>query len=198
MEHSEKYVLITVLLLTIFWQLVYAVAVGLVLAAVLFLKRMSDISADKTIIRDLTSPEEEPSWEDETIVSPEIRRKVIFKHLEGPMFFGMTTFFRNKVADMMDIQILVLRLEKVPFMDQSGVYALESSIEGLHKRKVIVAITGANEQVLTLMKDMNIIPRLISDRHVFVDLPACSDWLREMLEKEEGMSDEFKSTEATH
>ena len=92
MEYSERTVLISVLLLTVFWQLVYAVAVGLVLAAFVFLKRMSDISSSRVIINDLNvAHSQEPIWEDEVLIAPEIREKVIFKHLNGPLFFGFVT-----------------------------------------------------------------------------------------------------------
>lgn len=193
MEFSEKAIMLTVLLLTVFWQLVYAVAVGLVLAAVLFLKRMSDVSADQVVIRDLNrAHEEEPLWENEIEIDPEIRKKVIFKHLNGPMFFGIVTDFRNQISDMSDIHLLVIRMVKVPFIDQSGLYALEAAIEELHKQDVIVALSGTNDQALKQLYNMNVVPGLVSERHVFKKFSECSLWLRKVLEKENGLEEELK------
>lgn len=193
MEFSEKAILLTVLLLTVFWQLVYAVAVGLILAVVLFMKRMSDISADQVVISDLNhAHKEEPLWEDEIIIAPEIRKKVIIKHLSGPMFFGIVSHFRNLISQMPDIHLLVIRMVKVPFIDQSGLYALEAAIEDLHKQDVIVALSGTNDQALKQLHNMNLIPGLVSERHVFKEFSDCTLWLREVLEKENGLEEELK------
>ena len=193
MEMSDKVILIVVFLLTVFWQLVYAVGLGLVLAAVLFFKRMSDVSADQVVISDLNqTQEEERLWEDEITISPEIRKKVILKHLSGPMFFGIVADFRDVVSALSDLRLLVIRMEKVPFIDQSGLYALEAAIEELNKADVIVALSGPNDQAMGLLRSMNIIPDLLSERHVFKDFSDCTRWLREVLEKENGLEEELK------
>ena len=192
MELSEKIILISVLLLTVFWQLVYAVAVGLVLAAFVFLKRMSDISSSGVVINDLNvAHSQEPIWEDEITIAPEIREKVIFKHLNGPLFFGFVTHFRTMVSDLPDIHLLVIRMEKVPFVDQSGVYALEAAIEELHKLDVIVALSGVNDQVMDALHVMHVVPDYVPDRFVFREFSECNKWLKEILEKEEGLEKEL-------
>ncbi|MEM6800237.1 MAG: SulP family inorganic anion transporter [Bacteroidota bacterium] len=193
MEWSEKIILITVLLLTVFWQLVYAVGVGLVMAALVFLKRMSDISTDTLRIVNLEeSHEEEPLWEDEIQIADGIRDKVLFKHLDGPMFFGIVNHFRNVVANLKDSHILVIRMEKVPFIDQSGMYALESVIGDLHQRGVIVVLCGVNEQVAGFLRDMLIIPDWVKEKYVFDNFEDCSSWLRNILSTEGALDHELK------
>jgi len=120
-------------------------------------------------------------WEDESSIPDSIREKVVFKHLSGPMFFGFATHFKNLLSDLGDLHVVVIRLEKVPFIDQSGVYALEASLEDLRNQGVIVVITGPNEQVCGKMRDMNIIPQLVSENHVFKDFNSCKLWLKEVL-----------------
>lgn len=198
MEASEKIILILVLLLTVFWQLVYAVGVGLVLASLVFLKRMSDISAKTAKVSNLkTAQQEDPLWEDEIVIAPEIRENVLFKHLSGPMFFGIVNNFRNLVSDLGHAHLLVIRMEKVPFVDQSGVYALEASIEELHKQEVIVVISGANQASIKLLTDMGVIPGLVPERHVFENFSDCRAWLREVLTTENGLEDELKKLVST-
>lgn len=193
MTNSEKFILITVLLLTVFWQLVYAVAIGLVIAAFVFLKRMSDISIEKIEIRNLEEAQKESAlWDDEVEISEEMRDKVIFKHLDGPMFFGIVSDFKNLVTEFKDIHLLVIRLEHVPFFDQSGYYALETLIEQSHDRGVVVALCGANEEINKEMKTHKIVPDMISDRHYFMHFDECRNWLREVLEKENGVEEEMK------
>lgn len=193
MELSEKVILLTVLILTVFWQLVYAVGVGVVIAAFVFLKRMSDSAADQLIITDLNQNEnDEPLWEDELVIVPEIREKVYFKHLNGPLFFGFVSHFRNNVSDLPEIHLLVIRMERVPFIDQSGIYALEAAVDDLREQGVIVALSGVNEESRQLMQDMNIIPRLIAERHIFNDFADCRAWLGDILKDEESLQAELK------
>ena len=117
---------------------------------------------------------------------------MIFKHLNGPMFFGIVTDFRNQISDMSDIHLLVIRMVKVPFIDQSGLYALEAAIEELHKQDVIVALSGTNDQALKQLYNMNVVPSLVSERHVFKKFSDCTLWLREVLQKENGLEEELK------
>jgi SulP family sulfate permease len=82
-------------------------------------------------------------------------------------------------------------MRKVPFMDQSGVYALEASIEDLRAEGVLVVITEPNEQVMEKMKGMKIIPRLVSENHVFNDFKNCKVWLKEVISSEEKLAAEL-------
>lgn len=187
MDRTEASVLITVLILTVFWQLVYAVAIGLVLASIIFLKRMSDISSDTMQLSNLDDEHrDEPLWEDELAMSEEVRQRVIFKHMNGPLFFGMTTHFRRVVNDLPEIRMLVIRMERVPFIDQSGVYALEASLEELKQQRVLVAISGANAEAVKLMRSMGLIPRYVHEHLVFDDFNACRKWLRKAILKPDG------------
>lgn len=185
MQWSEKFILITVLLLTVFWQLVYAVAVGLVLAAIVFLKRMSDLSADRVVVSDLTLDTKEiPDWQSEISMNESLRKEVVIKRLNGPLFFGFTSHFRGMMSELPDMKIFVMRLDRVPFIDQSGVYALEAAIEELQKKNVVVALSGANKQVKSLLTKMNVIPDLLPSSHVFDTFTECKVWLKTKAEKD--------------
>lgn len=192
METSAKVILITVLVLTVFWQLVYAVGVGLVMASIVFLKKMSDESHRRTVITNLGKNMGTGAlWEDELTIPESIREKVIFKHLSGPMFFGFATYFKSMVNKLGSIHILVIRMEDVPFIDQSGLYALEDSIEALQKQGVVVALSGLNEQGMKQAKNMKLVPHLVSERHVFAHFDDCKVWLREVVQSEEKMNAEI-------
>ena len=182
MDSSEKIILLTVLLLTVFWQLVYAVGVGLVMAALVFLKRMSDVSSKRVEIRSLANAKFDV-WGDEVEISKEIRERVLFKHLNGPMFFGIVTEFRNLVAELHEIDYLIIRMDRVPFIDQSGVYALDEAIQDLQDRDVKVAITCPNTKVLNSLEGLKMVPKTISHDLIFSDFQDCKNWLKEEINK---------------
>jgi SulP family sulfate permease len=180
MESSEKVILLTVLVLTVFWQLVFAVGVGLVLAAVVFLKRMSDVSNERAKVSSNTGSVEE-LWDDEVVMREDLKDKVKFKHMDGPMFFGVASDFKQLISSIGDIHMLVIRMEKVPFIDQSGLYALETAIEELHDKGVVVALCGANDQADGILHSMKIVPQMVPQDHVFDDFEQCKVWLRDVL-----------------
>ncbi|NNC82977.1 MAG: SulP family inorganic anion transporter [Flavobacteriales bacterium] len=192
MELSEKIILLTVLILTVFWQLVYAVFVGLVLAAFVFLKRMSDLSTERVEITPLKQVQkEDPLWDDEKMVSPAIREKVVFKHLDGPIFFGMVSDFRKLIDRLPDLHMLVIRMEQVPFIDQSGVRALEQALETLHRQEVVVVLCGVTPHVERQLRASKVIPKSITDEHVFNSFADCLKWMREVLKVQESLDAEL-------
>ena len=182
MEMNEKIILLTVLLLTVFWQLVYAVGVGLVMAAFVFLKRMSDASSKDVEVRSLVNTNSD-FWGDEIEIDEAIRERVLFKHLNGPMFFGIVTDFRNLVAELPEVDYLIIRMERVPFIDQSGVYALDEAIQDLQNRDVKVVLIGPNQQVIDLLEGLNMVPNTIPNDLIFSEFDDCKKWLAEQIRK---------------
>lgn len=194
MSKAEKFILLTVLILTVFWQLVGAVGVGLIMASVVFLKRMSDRAVDKMYVKDMAAyGDDDKRWEDEDVFPAEVKSKIMFKHLDGPMFFGVANDFKNLLSDLSpDSHLLVMRMENVPFVDQTGVYALEASIQELHKKEIVVAISGANKSVNRSLKAMKIVPEQIDPSHVFENFKDCTEWLERVIRKEDGWKDELE------
>ena len=194
MDKSEWIILLTVLILTVFWQLVGAVVVGLVMAALVFLARMSGVSAKAAEVKSLkTTHEDEPQWGDEVEIAEDIREKVVFKHMSGPMFFGIVSEFRTLVSELPDMHMFIIRMERVPFIDQSGVYALYEAVEELQNRNVLVAISGANDQVNNSLHGLGLVPNVVPERHVFKEFGDCRKWMVDILHKEGGIDDEIKT-----
>lgn len=193
MDRSERIILLTVLILTVFWQLVGAVVVGLVMAALVFLSRMSGVSAKEVKVRSLKlTHEDEPLWGDEIDIAEDIRDKVIFKHMSGPMFFGIVSEFRTLVSELPDIHMLIIRMQRVPFIDQSGVYALQEAIEELKNQDVLVVICGANTEVEKSLRCLELIPDVVPERHVFKEFVDCREWMVDVLHREDGIDQELR------
>jgi SulP family sulfate permease len=173
---TDAVIAMIVLLVTVFLDLLTAVGIGLVLAAVLFMKKMSDITEEKTKVRRLGFYEDELSWPDEQIPQY-MKDNVIIKHLDGPLFFGFASGFENMMSRLPDFKVVIMRMEKVPMIDQSGLYAMEESIRRLEEKGVDVLFTGLQKQPESILRAIKIIPDLISEQNLFADFKNCIAWV---------------------
>ncbi|MDH3796252.1 MAG: SulP family inorganic anion transporter, partial [Flavobacteriaceae bacterium] len=89
---SEVIVMIVVLVLSTFWNLVYAVGIGLVIASLMFMKKIGDLTAKRSGVRALGVEE---AWADERNFPERLREEVFIKHIRGPLFFGTTSEFQQ-------------------------------------------------------------------------------------------------------
>jgi SulP family sulfate permease len=183
---ADAVVLLLVLSITIFGNLLHAVGVGVVLACVLFMKKSSDIVENESSLEALTGFGGEKPWEDESAIYKNYSNKIFIKHLYGPMFFGFTSKFQELIKQLKgDARILIIRMDKVPHIDQSGMYALEESITDLQKDQVVVVFTCIQPKAYDLLKKIGIIPMLVPDIHVFNTFKDCEVWLKDNLNSEE-------------
>ncbi|MDR3111561.1 MAG: STAS domain-containing protein [Elusimicrobiota bacterium] len=115
---SDSIVLIITLLLTVFVNLVYAIEIGMLFAAFLFMKRMSDISGiDES--SDVYEGVEEFDLKDKTKL-----KDVVIYEINGPFFFGAAGTFIEYMEKLRDCKAIILRMRKVPAMDETGYHAL--------------------------------------------------------------------------
>lgn len=180
---SDAIVMVVVLLLTVFWDLIMAVGFGMVIASIAFMKKMSEIAEENTEMAELSEHMDEIQWEDEVQISDEDAKKVYIKHLYGPLFFGFSTRLKEMVSQLPDIKIFIIRMERVPYMDQSGTYALEEIISDLKDKGITVVITGLQDQPSIIMERMHIIPDLVESKHVFKDITDLSGTIHEILKE---------------
>jgi len=173
---AEVIIMIVVLLLSTFWNLVYAVGIGLIIASIVFMKKMGDSTAEKS---DVKSLKEEKAWDDELNFPEELKEKVFIKHIKGPIFFGSTSHFQILSKQVPDTAMYVIvRMEKVPYIDQSGLYAIEDALLGLEKKNIHPLIVDIQNQPLYLMESIDIIPDLIPKEHLFDNFNDCTDWIK--------------------
>ncbi|MFZ1785842.1 MAG: SulP family inorganic anion transporter [Ferruginibacter sp.] len=175
---ADAAIMIIVLFITVFLDLLVAVAIGMVMAAFLFMKKMSDITEEKTRITEIGDIQLEQGWEDEEI-PPDMLKNVLVKHLDGPLFFGFASGFTERVSTLKDVKFVIIRMKKVPFIDQTGLYALEDAILTLEQRGIEVLLTGLQDQPRLMMERINIIPGLIPKENSFVAFRECVEWLKE-------------------
>ena len=161
---ADAVVLILVLLITTFGSLIQAVGIGVALASLLFMKKASDIGQSGMEVGPVSDFDGSIPWQDETAFYEEYKDKVIIKHLYGPFFFGFTSYFRDEIKKLSpDIKALIIRMDRVPYIDQSGLYALEDSIYELRAKGVEVILTKVQPQPLDKLRSIDIVPDLVPD-----------------------------------
>lgn len=179
---TDAVVMIVVLVLTVFIGLLEAVAIGMVMAALLFMKNIADVIENKTETAPLRDFSREIPWSDEGTIIDEIGDKVYIKHLDGPLFFGFSARFKELVTTLPNIRVVIIRMGKVPYIDQSGLYALEEAVMELRKEGIVVAFTGLQGQPEEMIRRINLIPGLVPESLSFENFRACVCWLRDYLE----------------
>lgn len=172
---SDAAVMLLVLVWTVFGNLIHAVAAGVVLASLLYMKKTGDLAEQDST---LTKLEPEPTWEDERSLPAD--RSVYIKHLAGPLFFGFASGFRALAEGLpKEIDTLVVRMDRVPLIDQSGLYTLEDTILQLTKDGKTVALTGLQPQPGDMLRKIGLIPNLVPEELVFDDFTSCRRWITE-------------------
>ncbi len=175
MPKAEVTIMIIVLILSVFWDLVFAVGLGLIIASLIFMKKMGDITSNQSKIASIS---EEIAWKDEEELSPKLKEEVFVKHLNGPLFFGFTSEFQQLAKQVPETaSIVVIRMDNVPYMDQSGLYAFEDIILDLAQKEIQILLVGLKEQPHYLMSRIDIIPDLISEDHIFDNFHECNEWI---------------------
>lgn len=164
---GDAFIILVVIVLTLFIGLTEAVITGFALASIMFMKKVSEVTEDKSTVVSAADVHNISSWKDEKNIPEKLCSKIYIKHLDGPLFFGFTSHFRVLTNSIPNIEIVIFRLRHVPYMDQSGLYAIEDAFEYLTNKGIRVYLTGLNEQPRHLLHETNIIPGLISENFVF-------------------------------
>ncbi|MEZ4898504.1 MAG: SulP family inorganic anion transporter [Saprospiraceae bacterium] len=175
---ADAIILIVVLLLTVFVDLLIAVAVGMVLASVLFMKKISEVVEHKMDSAQLKEFSREIPWSDEGDFVQKFGDHVYIFHLNGPLFFGFASRFNAILKALPDIHTVIIRMDRVTYVDQSGMYAMEEAIEDFLSRDIQVVITGLHGQAEDYLRRVRIIPGLVAEDLVFPDFKSCVEWLR--------------------
>jgi SulP family sulfate permease len=170
---TDSIVMLVVLVMTVFVDLLQAVAVGMVFASVLFMKKMSDIVEQNSVTGSVDSFSRNEVWPDEAVISEKVREQVYIEHFDGPIFFGFASKFQEMLSALPKVSVVIIRMGLVPYIDQSGIYALEDAVISLKKRGIIVLVTGIQVQPKDMLSNLGFIPNLIPEDHLFEDFLQC-------------------------
>ena len=143
---SDVTVLLITFFLTVIFDLTIAIEVGLVIACVLFMRRVME-TTEISVIKDEIDPnaESDIASNDEHLIIPE---DVEVYEINGPYFFGIATKFEEIMARLGDRpKVRIIRMRKVPFIDSTGIHNLTSLCEMSQKEKITIVLSGVNEKV---------------------------------------------------
>lgn len=169
---SDAFIMVTVLLLTVLVDLLQAVAVGLVMAALWFMKQMGDTAEAAAQGDSLANCTESYTLPDEQDIDEAIKQRVYLQHFDGPIFFGFTSQFKQIISGMPEMDTVIFRMKNVPHIDQSGMYAIEDAVLELKQRNINVIFSALQTQPENMLRRINLIPGLVSEEAVFDDFPS--------------------------
>ena len=179
---ADAIVLVLVLLITTFGSLIQAVGIGVALACLLFMKKSGDISEQGLEVGNVEDLDGSKPWQDEQEFYEKYKDKVIIKHLYGSLFFGFTSYFKDQIQTLNDdVKAVIFRMDRVPYIDQSGLYALEDIIFDLRAENIEVILVGLKEQPRDMLDAVDIIPDLVPEADLFENIEDGFDYLRGKL-----------------
>ncbi len=178
---SDILVLVATFLLTVIFDLVVAIEVGILMAAILFMKRMSEVA-------------EVQSWkylddtdEDEINDPDSIRLKKVPKHtfvyeINGPMFFGAADKFMN-ISLGVQTRVVVLRMRSVPAMDVNALHSLNKVWKACMKKRITLVLSHVQEQPLRMMQKAGF-DKLVGEENICANIDAALQRAQELLMEE--------------
>ena len=162
---SEVVVMLVVMFLSTVWNLVYAVGIGLVMASLMFMKKIGDLTESSS---EVTTGSKEKLWEDEKGSAILKNGDIAIKHINGPLFFGSTDGFQKLAKTISKgANTVLFRFDRMEYIDQSGLYALEDLLVDLSKQQKRIYFINLQNQPRYMMERVRLIPRLVSEQNIF-------------------------------
>ena len=191
MPRADVIVMFIVLFFTVFVDLIQAVGIGMVLSALMFMKKMGDVTSEKSTVISLTDTEDGP-WQDEINMPTKLKEEIYIKHLNGPLFFGYTNDFRKTVTEIpATASHVVIRMDRVPYIDQSGLFTLEEVLKMMIEKGKLPLIVGVQTQPMYRLESIDIVPDLVSRERVFDNFQDCMKWINQNVDDKYNSSNEL-------
>ena len=175
--------MLTVLFMTVFIDLIVAVATGMVMASMVFMKRMSDLQMENTTTINLPT-EEFPLHADEKQIMEQAEGQILLYHMEGPLSFGAAKGMVRRLSRFNDYKVLVLDLSGVPIVDFTAAMALNDMIRNTLDaagRKAI--LVGMRPKVKIFLKRQNILKPL-DEEFIHADRPSALSHAARIIEED--------------
>lgn len=158
---SDVIVLLATFALTVLIDLTVAIQVGVVLAAFLFLQRMSEVAQVSSIVGDLRQDDEENPNDPRAIAKREVPNGVEVFEIFGSLFFGAIERFKDAMRRVeKNPKVLIIRMRMVPAIDATGLQVLEDVFERTRREGGTLLFTGVAEQPLKAMEQSGLLERI--------------------------------------
>lgn len=176
-------VLLTTFFLTVFFDLILAIEIGMILSSFIFMKRMSEATSIKNAsnLLELSDGYADKLFEEEL---NDIPKNVLLYEINGPLFFGASQKFQEVITDLnQQPKILILRMRNVPFIDATGLNRLKEICRQLQLKGTTILISGANHEVKTELLKANIYA-MISKYNIHDNINSAIQRAKNILEQE--------------
>ena len=164
LKHAPKddlFVLLIVLFLTVFYNLVSALGIGIVLASLLYAKRLADNTNIKNKNQDYTK--------DEIQTEKESHYKIRILHIDGQFFFGSISQIVSHFDELLETKFVILTYSSNSLLDMSAIFALEDIIIRLKAQKIKLYLVLENDEVYNQIKSMDEVVNYIDKECIFKD-----------------------------
>ncbi|MFI3316296.1 MAG: SulP family inorganic anion transporter [Rikenellaceae bacterium] len=175
---SDVAVLFTTFFLTVIFDLTVAIFVGMMMATVLFIRRMAEATKISVTTNKLDLSDEGEIHHNEVL---DIPNGVEVYEIDGPFFFGVANKFSEVMKDMgTRADIRIIRMRKVPFMDLTGIHNLEMLVDSSHADGIHVILSGVNPKVRESLLNANFNER-IAEEYICPEINAALDMARKYI-----------------
>jgi SulP family sulfate permease len=176
---SDIAVLLTTFFLTVIFDLTIAIEIGMVLAVLLFMKRMAEVSNVSVITRELEDEVEEkdPNAIDRKLIPDGVE---VFE-INGPFFFGAAKKFKDQMAIVeKPPKVRIIRMRNVPAIDATGLQTLKDFYSDAQKHKTHLILSGVHTQPLFAMTQAGTLD-LFGEENIFGNVDDALDRAREII-----------------
>lgn len=156
---SDAIIFLVTFFLTVFLDLVVAIGIGMVLAALLFMRRMADIAEVKDLLED-----DEDKDSTELIDAVKVPEAISFYEITGPFFFGAADKFVNVIKEMgKPSKVLIIKMSKVPVMDATAYHEMENLYGLCKKYKTKLIMLKVKSQPLNVFEKYGLLDKIGKD-----------------------------------
>ena len=174
---SDILVLLTVFFLTVFADLTAAIETGIVLSALLFMRRMETVTNIGVVnLDDENVDKNDPN----ALTRFEVPKGVEVFEINGPFFFGAASKFQDEISKIRMPKVLILRMRNVPAIDATGLRALEGVVNAAKRDGTVLLLSGIHKQPAAAMKKSGLIEK-IGHANIHKDIARAIDHARNLL-----------------
>jgi len=174
---SDVLVLLTVFMLTVFADLTVAIQTGVVLSALLFMRRMETVTNIGVVnLDDESVDKNDPN----ALTRFNVPKGVEVFEINGPFFFGAASKFQDEISKIRMPKVLILRMRNVPAIDATGLRALEGVVTAAKRDGTVLLLSGIHKQPAAAMKKSGLIEK-IGHANIHKDIARAIEHARKLL-----------------
>ena len=178
---SDITVLLITFFLTVIFDLTVAIEVGLVIACLLFMRRVAE-TTEISVITDEINPNQELdiAVNEESLMVP---KGVEVYEINGPYFFGIANKFEEQMVQLGDRpKVRIIRMRKVPFIDSTGIHNLTNLCKMSKKERITIVLSGVNEKVHHVLEKSGFY-ELLGEENICENINVAIDRANQIIQK---------------